>query len=77
MNVGQLIARLKQLPQDLPVFKSKDDEGNGFDKVDRCVMSSYSDYDEIEIGLSKLTDELREKGYSEEDVKEHPCVCLW
>lgn len=63
------------------VVMSKDAEGNRFSPY---ADSSYQAYlaDSTwsgEIGLEKLTPELEEKGYSEEDVMEDgvPALVLW
>ena len=81
MNVKELISLLSEMPQEAVVFTAIDDEGNGFRRVyDNWVtLYGYNEFDgEIEIGLlpDQLTEEHREQGYTEEDIKETPCVVI-
>ena len=81
MKVSDLIAKLQKLDQDRVVIMSKDGEGNDFSPLDNietaayCADSTWSG----EVGLEKLTDKDRERGYDEEDVKENgvPAAVLW
>jgi len=77
LTTKDLIKILQKLPQDNPILMSKDDEGNGFRYlrngwVSRCTY----DEQEINVGISELTNDLIEHGYSEEDVYENPCIVL-
>jgi len=82
MTVAELIDELKKHPLDALVVQAKDGEGNGFSPVTDIELGRYvaDDADEWrgQFGLAELTDELREAGYSEEDVLDGPlAVCLW
>lgn len=79
LTVRELIEHLKTLPQDLPVLRAEDDEGNGYDTLDKNFISlmSYEAYDrEIEIGIPELTDKKIKEGYCEDDVKPNLCVVI-
>jgi len=82
ITVEQLIERLQQLPTDLPVLMSKDNEGNGFRYIQSDSVGLYSfngneNPYELQVGLDELTDEFKQQGYTEEDIFEKPCVVLW
>lgn len=70
MNVKKLIKELKKCDQDRIVILSSDSEGNRFSPVYELCKSAYRDGDSSdgEVGLEKLTDELKKAGYSKEDV---------
>ena len=80
MTVKQLIQELKKLPEDAVVLLSKDSEGNGYSddvfiQVDPGL--SYVKYGrDIELGYSKLTEQLERLGYTEEDVLEEGKSCV-
>jgi hypothetical protein len=76
MNVKQLIKRIEKLDPDMLVVMSTDSEGNGFDTLSSIETHSYKDG---EIGLLELTPELKERGYTDEDllVGGKPAVVLW
>lgn len=75
MNVKQLIKRLEKFDPDMLVVMSTDSEGNGFDTLTSIETHSYKDG---EIGLLELTPELKERGYTNEDVLiGKPAVVLW
>jgi hypothetical protein len=75
MIVKELIEILEQEDLSRVVVLSRDQEGNGFGECSGFSTQSYSDG---EIGLEKLTDELRKQGYSEEDVRDgKPALVLW
>ena len=82
MTVKELMEQLKDLDQDLPILIAEDPEGNGFHHFD-SVSESAIDASDIEaytiesIGIRKLTDELKKRGYSDEDVKDTPCIVFW
>lgn len=76
MTVGELHKKILQLIEDGEVdsilVMSKDAEGNSYSPLfdlDKCSYVSYNTWSG-EIGLRTLTEELREEGYSHEDVKD-------
>ena len=82
MIVQQLIDRLNKVEnKDRLVVMSKDSEGNGFSPLYDFGEEAYAaettwyGY----VGLEKLTEEDRKKGFSEEDVIEDgvPALVLW
>jgi len=79
MTVKELIERLREIDQDRIVVMSMDPEGNGFFPLGDLETYAFTKEDGCgEIGIEELTDELREQGYTEEDIKEgQPAVCLW
>ena len=82
MKVRELIEILSEYDPEMPVLVSKDAEGNGYDYA-RVVDGDNIGYTregyECEIGCLELTDELRSKGYTDEDVRSNatPCVVIW
>jgi hypothetical protein len=77
MNKNELIKRLEQIEGNPIIVLSRNAEGNGFNELSDIELSSY-DHSTREIGLIELTDELREEGYSEEDVLEgEKAIILW
>jgi len=81
ITVKELIQELQTLDPELPVIMSTDDEGNGHRYIDKNYIGvegfNAGSWDcDIEVGIEKLTPELEEQGYTEEDVKEFPCVVL-
>ena len=78
MKIKDLIELLQSLDAELPVLKSSDGEGNSFSFVGSCKLSSYEEQGrELSVGIPELTDKLISQGYSDEDVRENLCVCLW
>lgn len=80
MTVKELIELLGKEDTKRLVIMSIDGEGNGhslFSGVETCAWAEEHGYGEI--GLEELTDELREQGYTEEDVKEDgvPALCFY
>lgn len=76
MKVKDLIKYLELAnPNDIVVLSS-DSEGNSY-----SVLGGWSDeynFKDGEIGLRKLTKEMEDQGYSEEDVmKGKPAIVLW
>lgn len=47
MRVDELIEQLKALPPEMLVWKSKDDEGNGYQEVDEIVRNRFIRTDEL------------------------------
>lgn len=79
MKVKQLIKRLQRLNPNDDVVLSSDDEGNSYRLLNSiCDNSTYTkDGYNIEVGLGKLTPELKEGGYTEEDVLAgNKCIIL-
>lgn len=79
MKIRQLIAELEKLDPELEVIVSTDSEGNGFDEM-RVISPGYNyNPQDREIGISELTEEDINSGYTDEDVMEDgvPCVVLW
>ena len=75
MLAKELAAILLENPDRLVII-AKDQEGNGFSEFsDYSLGNNYSDG---EIGLSALTPELEDEGYSEEDLFDGiPAIVLW
>ena len=81
MKVKELITELEKLDPELLVVMSKDGEGNSYSPL--AGMYDNSLYVEDlpwcgEVWIHKLTDELKNGGYTEEDVADdgEPCVVL-
>lgn len=77
MKVHELIHILNELDPQATVVLLKDEEGNGFYECQYVELCAW-DGDET-IGLSELTGEDIENGYTEEDVIEDgvEAVVLW
>jgi len=80
MTVKELKGLLEQYSDDMIVIMSRDSEGNGYSPLSSIEDGAYC-ADETwcgEFGLSELTEELEELGYSEEDiVKGDKAICLY
>ena len=75
MKVSELKKILENLDDDALVVSSSDSEGNSFSEVHTVEIGVY---DAGEFGYGELTDEMKEMGYTEEDIREgDPCVCIW
>ena len=76
MIVRELIKQLKGFDGDLLVVISRDSEGNGFVASDRIGFGAYRDG---KVGLERLTEQDKAKGYTEDDVIKDgkPCIVLW
>lgn len=76
MKVKELKEILSKIDDETIVVISSDSEGNSY-----SPLSSYSpdyNYSDGEIGLKKLTDDDKSKGYTEEDLKEgQSAFVLW
>jgi hypothetical protein len=81
MKVKELIELLQKQNPDALVVMSGDPEGNDFSElVDVSTEYNYKREDyEGRIGFAKLTEELEEQGYSEEDIMEDgaPAIVFW
>lgn len=77
MTVKQLIKELKKFDENRVVVLSRDQEGNGFEELYGVFTGAYNKKNR-NFGLEELTPELKEQGYSKEDiVKGKPAVVLW
>ena len=80
MKIKQLKGILNKYDDNLEVVISSDGEGNSYDILRSIEKGTFEkeDYD-IRIGLEKLTPELAEQGYSEDDVLTNgsPCLILY
>lgn len=73
MKVRELVEQLKGTNQEAIVIMSSDGEGNSFSPLaDFGSVDTYKANTTYsgEVGYSRLTDELKSKGYSVEDVVE-------
>jgi len=75
------IELLKNVDDNRLVIMAKDEEGNGFSPLyeldDESTYEADSDYSG-EIGIEKLTPELKKRGFSEEDMNDGvPALVLW
>jgi hypothetical protein len=79
MTVRELIEQLKDVAPDHLVVLSRDEEGNGYGELDDVETGMRFDPEWGQTGYEELTDELRENGYSEDDVMKGglPCVVLF
>ena len=69
MKVKELKEILENYDDDTEILLSSDDDGNSYNFLRDVYETSYIVVnDNIEIGLSELTEELIENGYTEEDV---------
>ena len=85
MKVHELIKQLEKLDKDMIVVLQSDSEGNGYSPL--AGVDGYNNMYAEDSGwsgyvkLCELDDDLREAGFSEDDVYEgedgQPCVVLW
>lgn len=82
MTVRELIERLQGIDPDRIVIIQKDAEGNAYSPLEGVdggnvaflAGSTYSGY----VGLQELTPELRQQGYTREDIIDgQPCCVLY
>lgn len=66
MRVDELIEQLKALPPEMLVWKSKDDEGNGYQEVDEIVRNRFIRTDEL--GQWEVEEVLQEDEFEEFEV---------
>ena len=81
MLVKDFIKLLQKEDPDRVVVMSRDAEGNGispFSDLSTCAYVAETTW-YGEIGLEELTEENKEQGFSEEDVKHdgEKAICLW
>jgi hypothetical protein len=82
MKVRDLILLLQQSNLDAEVLIASDCEGNSYHTLDEFGLAvtnnAYNDSDnEISVGINYLTPELKEQGYSNQDIKDNPCIILY
>lgn len=85
MTVKELIELLKECDPDRLVILQKDSEGNGYSPLsggERAAYIADSTWSgEVRYEPDQLTDEMRQRGYTEEDCAEEgnytPAVVLW
>ena len=82
MNVKELIKLLEEQNQEAIVIMSKDGEGNGYSPFADFGNTDTYKADSTwsgEVGFSKLTPELKKRGYTTEDVMEDgvPALVLY
>ena len=79
MTKKELLKRLEKFDDDMEILISRDEEGNGYNHLETVQHCGYEvAWGEIEVGLLKLTPELKEQGYAEEDVRaDKECLVLW
>ena len=80
MKVKELIEQLQECAPDAEVVMAKDGEGNNYSPLAGYWEGMYRAESTWhgDVGLAELDEELREAGYSEEDVIEDgvPAVIL-
>jgi hypothetical protein len=78
-QVKDVIEQLQQCDPEAVVVMSSDEEGNSFGPL-RDIGTNNVFYDHY-VYVHHLTDELREHGYTEEDLSPYPdapqAVVLW
>ena len=80
ITVKGLIKLLAGHDQDRIVVLSGDGEGNDFSPLDEAAPAAYRAESSCrgEIGLERLTPELEDQGYDDEDVIDGvPALVLW
>lgn len=72
MTVKELIAKLEKEDPDRLVLVQKDGEGNGYSPLYQVTTGAYRADSTWsgEYGIEKLTEELKARGFTEEDVYE-------
>lgn len=80
MTKKELIDIIQEYPDDTPIIIQKDPEGNGFYPLSDYWFGSYKPIKPWygDAGLLTLTPELKDQGYTEEDVLEEgkPAIFL-
>jgi len=77
MKVKDLIKHLSKANPDATVILSHDSEGNSFSPL-LIVSKDNNRYSDGEMGLDHLTKDLKEQGFTEEDLLEgEEAVVLW
>jgi hypothetical protein len=80
VTVLELIEKLKECDPKRIVIMSADSEGNNFSPLadmEECAYRAETTW-YGESGPEKLTPELEERGFTEEDIIDgEPALCLW
>jgi hypothetical protein len=77
MKVRELIAELYKCNLDDLVVVSRDDRATPLDGISEELYEAWSRW-AGEVGIKELTPDLREQGYTEEDLGHgEDCVVLW
>jgi len=69
VKVYELIKKLQELPQDLEVLTSSDDEGNNF----RKVSEGWVNVEKFDISLD-IIDQEDYKEYNDDDLEEYVVI---
>lgn len=83
ITVADLRKQLCTLPGEAVVVMSRDSEGNGFSPLSSIADNSRYEPENAwagEIRLKELTPDLKEQGYTEDDVAAETapeCIVLW
>ncbi len=77
MKAKELAKELMKHPERI-VVNQTDSEGNGYYEVSG-IWKGLFDSGEGEVGIEKLTNELRKEGYGKEDIPENgkPAIILY
>jgi hypothetical protein len=77
-TVADLIRSLQQMPQDLPVMKAKDEEGNGFSQIGRVQVEKYlADVPRNSYNLSIVNQQDIDGGEYGDNPEIGEVVILW
>lgn len=77
MKVKSLLKILESCDPEAVVVLSSDEEGNNYDEAEGVDTNCTWNRKFREIGLKTLTPELKNNGFTEEDVKRGiPCVVI-
>lgn len=80
MKIRELLKVLTELNPELDVLVSSDKEGNSYSLLEDAELMRYIEGDDgVEVFIAGLSEELREEGYTEEDIRldATPCLVLW
>lgn len=82
MKVKELAEQLKDLDPELEILLQDDDEGNGYRPLrgvdgDNVGYNGKKNHHSIQVGILQLTSELKDVGYSQEDICDQPCAVLY
>jgi len=77
-TVKELIELLQGFDPNALVIMQRDPEGNGYAPLSGAEDNGAWDARDREYGYANLTEELQQRGYSEEDcIDGAPAVVLW
>ena len=78
MTVNELIELLQTFDPRALVIMQRDPEGNGYSPLSGAEDNGAWDHEEGEYGYAKLTLDLEEQGFSQEDcIQGQPAVVLY